>query len=554
MTMRELSDLIEAEIDRAVAELADVTGNAATRGQSMEDEAGTIATEAIEVATAAQRASANVASVAAASEELTATGREIAGQTARSAGLAREAVDQAARAGSTVEALNRAAQSIGEVVRAIADIADRTNLLALNATIEAARAGEAGKGFAVVATEVKALAQQTKAATDNIARRVQEIRGATTGTVSVIQTMHQSVTQIEQANAGVAAAVEQQAATIRETSRCLQLAAEDTGDLARAIAGTSRRAGRVKVFAREASDAVRDTGMMVSDLRGRLLVSIRTAALGNRRQCQRLPVEISASLSAAGGSLSGNVRDLSEVDALLRPEPNGRREWLGNRANCVVTIDGIGRVEAECVAQTPSGVHLCFVGLPHDVRQLLLARIAKEEQTDRRFIDACKRAAAEIAAALAGAVARRETTGADLFDDNYRPIEGSDPTQYQTAFTPLAEKLFPPIQEPLLKLDPRIAFTAAVDRNGYLPMHNLYCSQPQRPGDHAWNAANSRNRRIFADRGGLAAARSTAPHRVHTYERDMGGGRIVPMKEVAAPIQIDGRHWGAFRLAWRVNG
>ncbi len=189
--MRELCALIEADIDRAVNELSDFTENAATRGRTMEDEAATIATETAAVASSAQRASENVASVAAASEELTATGREIAGQTARSAGLARDAVEQVDRAGVTVETLKRAAQSIGEVVRAIAGIADRTNLLALNATIEAARAGEAGKGFAVVATEVKALARQTKAATDDIARRIEEIRAATNGTVSAIQTMHQ---------------------------------------------------------------------------------------------------------------------------------------------------------------------------------------------------------------------------------------------------------------------------------------------------------------------------------------------------------------------------
>lgn len=139
-----------------------------------------------------------------------------------------------------------------------------------------------------------------------------------------------------------------------------------------------------------------------------------------------------------------------------------------------------------------------------------------------------------------------------LFDRRYRPIAGSDPAQVMAAFTELTDRLLPPIQEPVTALDERIAFCAAIDENGYLPTHNRKFSQAQRPGDTVWNTANCRNRRIFADRVGLAAGRSTAPFLVQTYRRDMGGGNFVMMKDISAPITVRGRHWGGLRLAIKV--
>jgi methyl-accepting chemotaxis protein len=85
-----------------------------------------------------------------------------------------------------------------------------------------------------------------------------------------------------------------------------------------------------------------------------------------------------------------------------------------------------------------------------------------------------------------------------------------------------------------------------------VPVHNRRVSQPQRPGDPVWNTANSRNKRIFDDRAGIAAARSARPFLVQAYARDMGGGQMVMLREVDAPIRALGRHWGGFRTAYRL--
>jgi methyl-accepting chemotaxis protein len=168
---------------------------------------------------------------------------------------------------------------------------------------------------------------------------------------------------------------------------------------------------------------------------------------------------------------------------------------------------------------------------------------------DTPFIDAVQRGAARLSAALEDAVARGRISMADLFDEKYVPVPGSNPAQVTTRFVTLTDELFQPVQEELLAFDPKVVFSAAVDRNGFLPTHNLKFSRPQ-GGDPVWNAANARNRRVFNDRTGLAAGRNERRFLLQTYRRDMGGGKRVLMKDLSAPITVQGRHWGGLRLAY----
>jgi methyl-accepting chemotaxis protein len=181
-----------------------------------------------------------------------------------------------------------------------------------------------------------------------------------------------------------------------------------------------------------------------------------------------------------------------------------------------------------------------------------LTASAGVQTADSLWIAKAQGVAAAISDVFEHAVAEGRIGFEALFNRQYRPIPGTDPVQLMAAFTELTDRLLPPIQEPVAACDERIAFCAAVDENGYLPTHNRKFSEPQRPGDAVWNTANCRNRRIFNDRVGLAAGKSTAPFLVQTYRRDMGGGSFVMMKDISAPITVRGRHWGGLRLAVKV--
>jgi methyl-accepting chemotaxis protein len=172
------------------------------------------------------------------------------------------------------------------------------------------------------------------------------------------------------------------------------------------------------------------------------------------------------------------------------------------------------------------------------------------ETVDSPFLRRAQQVAIQLSIRLEAGLAVGEISEADLFDEEYVPVANSNPRQFKTRFTDFTDRALPDILEPAFAADPRTASCVAVDRNGYLPTHNQRYANPQGP-DPVWNAAHCRNRRIFDDRAGLAAARNRKPFILQTYRRDMGGGQFVTIKEVSAPILVRGRHWGAVRLNYR---
>ncbi len=180
-----------------------------------------------------------------------------------------------------------------------------------------------------------------------------------------------------------------------------------------------------------------------------------------------------------------------------------------------------------------------------------LAIIGGGATEDRKFIDFARKTATDIGKLFEESVRNGIISEGELFDYTYTPIPNTNPQQVLARFTRFTDSTLPHFQESAFQLDPRVVFCATVDVNGYLPTHNLKFSHPQ-GNDPVWNTSHSRNRRIFDDRVGLKAGKSTEPFLMQVYRRDMGGGEFAMMKDLSAPITVNGRHWGGLRLAYTI--
>jgi methyl-accepting chemotaxis protein len=409
-------------------------------------------------------------------------------------------------------------------------------------------------------------AETMVAANHEIADASRSVQSATTAAVS----------EITQSRAAVETAVQHIAALIDAVDRIERR----LGSVGTALAQVAKVSGSIEAIAKQtnllALNATIEAARAGNAGKGFAVVASEVKSLAEAtRQATHLIGDTVRDLDGQVGNLIGESGEASlraksagegaeQIQSIIERVHKGftsvgreidgvARAATSNLAHCDMVIDELGNLG--------SGVDLSSTELKAaddrvakllDLSEVLIELIADSgvETSDTPLVRVVVDTASRIAAAFESAVERGDISIEQLMDENYREIPGTNPKQYLTNYVAFTDRILPPIQDPIQRMDPRIVFCVAWAKGGYLPTHNPNYRLPQ-GSDPVWNSAHCRNRRLFNDRAVRKVAASRKPFLVQTYRRDMGGGNFVLMKDLSAPIHVRGRHWGAFRMGFR---
>jgi len=455
------------------------------------------------------------------------------------------------------------AHRVGGLGVEIADLGGIVSDLSAIGTRQARSAGAARTAADGMARQAATLGASMQAVRSS-ASDTRTILGRSAGEVSdVVERTAGTMRGLSESSAGfleALGAVDQTLGKVRSASAAIETVARETKLLALNASVEAARAGEkgrgfavIAVSVKELADQVQrfsaENTANLATLTATLQELLRSSE--HNAAAARQATEDAAAAGEASRTLHQLVDQVGTlvdgIDQMTAPVEQSIAAFAGVGAELhelLVSVDSAQELLADAKARSDSILEISEDCMRYVARSGI-------ETPDSPIIALAQQTAARIAAAFEAALDRRTIGLRDLFDETYRPIPGTDPQQFMTGFVGLTDALLPDIQEPVLAFDERIAFCAAVDRNGFLPTHNRKYSQAQ-TADPVWNAANCRNRRMFNDRTGLNAGRSTEPFLLQTYRRDMGGGQFALMKDVSAPITVRGRHWGGLRIAFKL--
>ncbi|MCE1185517.1 MAG: methyl-accepting chemotaxis protein [Rhodocyclales bacterium] len=440
------------------------------------------------------------------------------------AGLVSSHAEQVADGSSSQQnAAESMVSAIEQMTSGVGAVAEHANQTASNAQVARELSVQGAQVVTSASREIERIARSV----EDSARVITALGArseAISGIVKVIREIADQ-TNLLALNAAI------EAARAGEQGRGFAVVADEVRKLAeRTSTATTEIAGMITAIQAETQTAI--ASIDAGSAQAHAGAELARKAAGSLEQINQGAQQTMEKVDAIAGAIAAHSREADQIVHhvhsimdMVASNTSGAREALDEAkslSGLAVNLKEINRV---------------FKLGPEGERAMLIHQKMPEQ---------VRAAASQIGAALEQALASGQVSLGDLFDENYRPIPNTRPQKFNTRFDALADRIFPAIQERLLETQPDMVYAIGTDRNGYVPTHNKRFSQAL-TGDYAKDFVGNRTKRIFDDPVGKQCGKHQMSFLIQTYRRDTGE----IMHDISAPVYVNGRHWGGFRIGYR---
>ncbi|WJY18279.1 methyl-accepting chemotaxis protein [Alteriqipengyuania flavescens] len=365
--------------------------------------------------------------------------------------------------------------------------------------------------------------------------------------LELVETLSQHVT-------GFAAAMDQ----VKNSSQNINEIAETTNILALNATIEAMRAGEAgrafAVVANEVKKLAGDTRTATNEISHTIeaLESEAKSVIAKIEDGAKASENAKSSIASIDQTISGVAELVEEVDKQndqIARATGTISDHVGKVQHVLETFDAAAIENESKLVNSQSRMEELELTASEMFDTIVKAGLSPE---DSEMVAKAQDVTKQLADRVEQAIASGEISEADVFDNDYLPVPGSNPQRYRTRFSDWTDKNWRPVLDRVTEEDARIPMCSLTDMKGFLPTHVSDKSRAP-TGDIAHDTKHSRNGLILLGPIDRKAKESRAPYMMAVYRQDGDGKDYMVVRNVFVPLFVNGRRWGDFEIPYIID-